>query len=172
MHLSTFSTSSSISPNLNPGVLLNHSSSELLCHQSELKGFVQNKRSALNSFRNFFECGASHEERNTLESMRGIISNYLLSFAGSLCTIQGLRSCCTSDHDTNEFDFFPDKFLQPLRAQLAFQEKMTGTQMFLTFIEEKKTRLDLLESLPARFIAGWLYPRWQRYKRTKDIAKL
>jgi len=144
-------------------------SSELLYYQSELKGLVKNKKSALNSFKRFFEFGASNEERKVLESVRQIISKYLLSFSGSLCTMQGFKKFGVFDEKTNEFDFFPDKFLEPLRAQLSFQETMTKTQMFLSFIEEKKTRLDLLEGSNANFIADWLCFRWRRYKRANAM---
>jgi len=146
-------------------------SSELLYYQSELKGLVKNKKSALNSFKRFFEFGASNEERKVLKSVRQIISKYLLSFSGSICTMQGFKDFGVFDEDTNEFNFFPDKFLEPLRAQLAFQESMTCTQMFLSFIEEKKTRLDLLEGSFAKLIADWLCVRWRRYKRANTEVK-
>ena len=128
---------------------------------------MKNTKSALNSFKLFFECGASYEERKVLQSMRQMISNYLLSFSGSLSTIHGFKSFGGYDKDTNIFDFSPDKFLEPLRAQLAFQETLVSSQMFLTFIEEKKRRHDLLEDSAANFIACWLYIRWRRYKCAK-----
>ena len=34
------------------------------------------------------------------------------------------------DPDTGEFDFYPEKLLEPLRAQLEFQEAMISTQLF------------------------------------------
>merc|ERR1719203_266705 len=80
----------------------------------------------------------------TLDSMRDIFEDHFRNLS-CISKPDDYKQFGVFDPETDEFDFFPDKFLEPLRAQLEFQEAMIGTQLFLSYIEEKKNILDLLE---------------------------
>lgn len=144
----------------------NNSSHELLYYQSKLLTLAKNKNSALNSFKTFFEVGPSPQEAETLDSMRDIFEDHFRNLS-CISKPDDYKQFGVFDPETDEFDFFPDKFLEPLRAQLEFQEAMIGTQLFLSYIEEKKNILDLLEGPSARLIADWVYFRWTRRKHKK-----
>merc|ERR1712071_353157 len=127
------------------------------------------KKSALNCFKTFFECGATRKEAKLVEYMRNLIKEHFLALG---CISQkkpdSFKDFGQFDPDTGEFDFYPEKLLEPLRAQLEFQEAMISTQLFLSYIEEKKNNFDLLEGQSAIFIADWLYFHWKRYQYRKS----
>lgn len=71
---------------------------------------------------------------------------------------------------TGTFDFCPDKFIQPLKYQIQFQEAMTHTQLFVGYVEElqlaHKKRSHLLSGPAAKFIARWVEFHWPaKYSR-------
>ena len=68
---------------------------------------------------------------------------------------------------TGVFDFYPEMFLAPRRAELSFQEGLVHTQLFVTYLDERRSAYE--ERLQAggegRFIAEWLW--FRRHMRTK-----
>jgi len=122
------------------------------------------KDSNLISFKSFFQFGASLDESKVLQSIRDVFEDHLKNLS-CISEPDDYKKYGVFDEETGEFDFFTDKFLEPLRAQMEFQENMITTQYFLTFFEEKKKRLDLLEGPSAKFIADWSSFRWQRFKK-------
>lgn len=113
--------------------------------------------------------GGSPGEIKVLQTMTDSIRTHLCSLSGVLSERpDGYKEFGSFVND--EFEFYPDKFLEPLRAQLAFQEQMASTQLFLSYIEEKKCRHLLLTGPEAQFIADWVYFRRKRRSRNKSIT--
>ena len=69
---------------------------------------------------------------------------------------------------TQDFEFHPCWFLAPLQTMLDFQSALVHTQMFHSYIEQRRA-----EDLRARgrrahcqqFIAAWVAFRWRRWRR-------
>ena len=140
-------------------------------YQFKLLREMEREESALNSFKDFFAIGPTRTEAKILDIMIENIKDYLGSLSCSLSRPDGYKQFGILDPSTNEFDFYPDKFLEPLRAQLQFQEAMISTQLFLSYIEDKKNHLDLLEGNAAILIANWLQFRWHLRKRKATRLK-
>ena len=106
-----------------------------------------------------------------MQSMREVIDDHLKELS-CISEPNDYKKFGLFDTETGEFDFFADKFLEPLRAKLEFQEnRMITTQYFLTFFVEKKKRLDLLEGPSAKFIADWTQYRWFFKSQNSNVSK-
>uniref|UniRef100_A0A7S4J9G5 cGMP-dependent protein kinase n=1 Tax=Odontella aurita TaxID=265563 RepID=A0A7S4J9G5_9STRA len=148
--------------------------SQLTLYESRLQRLYQDKKSALRSFKAFFQRGPSRYESLTLQSMKSVIKKHLQTLTASL-TAQpdAWKQCGDFNEEKNTFDFDPSKFVQPLKDQLMFQiqyqEMMAHTQLFVGFVEELQNfgerRTELLVGEEALFIANWLSFRWRKFKQ-------
>lgn len=136
-------------------------------YEKKLDRLMKTKSSSLTSFKSFFQNGASLEESKILDCMRDVLEEHFEELS-CISKPDDYKKFGVFDPETREFDFFPDKFLEPLKAQLEFQENMITTQYFLTFFEDKKKKLDILEGPSAQFIAGWIYRQWKKRKQNED----
>ena len=73
-----------------------------------------------------------------------------------------------------EFDFYPEMFLAPRRAELAFQEGLVHTQLFCSFLDDKRSGYECRTKGDGvgegRLIVDWLRFRVHvRRKRTRRI---
>mmetsp|Transcript_27628 Transcript_27628/g.40807 ORF Transcript_27628/g.40807 Transcript_27628/m.40807 type:complete len:458 (+) Transcript_27628:151-1524(+) len=140
-------------------------SHDLIHYQAKFLDLMKNRSSALHSFREFFQRGASPRESSVLYFLKRVIARHLSSLTGALSERpDGWKQFGEFDQTTNEFAFFPSKFIKPLQAQLKYQEMLAHTQLFVGFVEKKKglfmERSALLKGQEALFIANWVYFRW------------
>ena len=74
-----------------------------------------------------------------------------------------------NNNSTGEFDFYPEMFLSPRRAELAFQERLVHTQLFCSFLDsqrgefECRTRGDGVGE--GRLIRDWLRFRVHMWRK-------
>ena len=70
----------------------------------------------------------------------------------------------------NNFEFFPSRLITPLRTQLQFQEIMVHTQLFQTFVEERKRCIQDHDKVPtaALQIAHWGQRIWRESANKKN----
>jgi len=68
------------------------------------------------------------------------------------------------NNQTNDFEFVPQWFLDPIRSKLNLQEVLSHTQMFVTLIDQQKQLCDSKQS-EREFLATWIYFRY--YLRLK-----
>ncbi len=72
---------------------------------------------------------------------------------------------------TQDLDFYPSLYLQTLRDQLAFQEAVLQTQLFVGLIDKVRTAQTCLADRQRLFLYDWLRYRMHVKATTKTIAK-
>jgi len=142
---------------------------KLESYQERLNYLAQEKTSYLKSFRLFFQHGASPKESLTLKSIRRVMCHYLSNISAGIS--HSWEKYCELDTQTNQFQFFPDLFIEPLQYQLEFRKLMAHTQLFVSHIEEKHNISSTVRSasrgVNALVIANWVYKKWKNYTLIK-----
>jgi len=135
-------------------------------YQIRLNYLAQEDTSCLNNLRLFFQHGPSSKESLTLKSIKRVIFSYLINISAGIS--DSWEKYGVQETQTNQFQFFPDLFIEPLLYQLEFQKIMVDTQLFVGYIEEKHERRSAIHSASteddALFIANWLYQKWNTRK--------
>merc|ERR1712157_652523 len=145
---------------------------KLESYQERLNYLAQEKTSCLKSFRLFFQHGASPKESLTLKSIRKVMRHYLSNISAGIS--HSWEKYCELDTQTNQFQFFPDLFIEPLQYQLEFRKLIAHTQLFVSHIEEKHNISSTVRSasrgVNALVIANWVYKKWKKYTFSKLIS--
>ena len=89
-----------------------------------------------------FMLGMTTAEKRTVRELLEAVEAHNRSLCGDLLMPGGWRKYGSSDEQTRQFDFFPELFLDPLRARLQFQEGLVHTQLFVSFLDRLKSADD------------------------------
>ena len=125
--------------------------------------------SALLDFQAFIRHGLSRKESLTLNSVALALEGHFAQLGGDLAyNSLAWKRYGTVDVKTNKFIFHPEWFLNPMRADLAFQEKVVHTQLFHGYVDVRRREQQEVEKLrrgpPGQFIANWIYKHWAMKK--------
>ncbi|CAB1120011.1 unnamed protein product [Ectocarpus sp. CCAP 1310/34] len=82
-----------------------------------------------------FMAGLTLEEKGVVLRLRSLVKARVSRLCGDLVASDMWRKYCAFNSVTNNFDFHPDWFTEPLEAQLRFQVAVSRTQMFVSFVE-------------------------------------
>eukprot|EP00546_Thalassionema_frauenfeldii_P022040 CAMPEP_0178898686 /NCGR_PEP_ID=MMETSP0786-20121207/2479_1 /TAXON_ID=186022 /ORGANISM="Thalassionema frauenfeldii, Strain CCMP 1798" /LENGTH=1151 /DNA_ID=CAMNT_0020569453 /DNA_START=87 /DNA_END=3539 /DNA_ORIENTATION=+ len=120
----------------------------------------KNPHTALRNFNTFLNFGLSRQESLTLHSVAQVIEQHFAKFCGDLILNgKAWKRYGTIDVKTNEFIFHPEWFLNPMKADQAFQEAMVHTQLFSSFVHEKRQDQvemeEIMEGELGHYIADW-----------------
>lgn len=129
---------------------------------------VSRPSSGLISIEAFISQGLSASEVLTLRSVRLKVTSYNCRLASDLIGVKNAyQKYGNLNTLTNEFEFYPSLFVAPRRSELLLQEKLAHTQLFVTFVSQRRNedmqtdKLDLpLRERSAKLIACWIYCRW------------
>merc|ERR1711933_21897 len=136
-------------------------------YQKRLDYLAQESTSCLKNLRLFFQHGPSSKESLTLKSIKRVIFSYLLNISAGIS--ESWEKYGVLETQANQFQFYPDLFIEPLLYQLEFQKIMVDTQLFVSYIEEKHERRSAIHSAStgddAIFIANWVYKKWNARKQ-------
>eukprot|EP00594_Rhizosolenia_setigera_P020591 CAMPEP_0178979282 /NCGR_PEP_ID=MMETSP0789-20121207/25740_1 /TAXON_ID=3005 /ORGANISM="Rhizosolenia setigera, Strain CCMP 1694" /LENGTH=426 /DNA_ID=CAMNT_0020669339 /DNA_START=471 /DNA_END=1751 /DNA_ORIENTATION=+ len=146
---------------------------EFVFFQSKLKRFMDDPNSSLNSFHSFCQTGASQMETKLIWDMRKRIEGILKSFSGIMCdSVDAYKEYEYLNPLTNDVEFNPQRLLEPLKAELQIQEKFLKTQLFNSFLAEKRERSKLLSGPVAKKIALWIEGRHEGLKELKKKSSV
>jgi len=109
----------------------------------------------------------SDEALRSLSHILGRMHSYNSSLCGEVLTQPGgWKQFGVLNSRSNQFEFLPDLFLAPQRANLRLQECVINTQLFVSFMNEQSEAY--LKLQPQRvFISDWIYFRLLRQKKSK-----
>ena len=141
-------------------------------YDQRLKQLAQNKSSSLNSFKLFFQNGASPKESVTLNSIKIFIEKNFLLFSGVISQRNdGWLMCTEHDDCSNELVYSDEKFQIPLIHLLEFQRFFSRTQLLSCYYQEKKNNSESLkvDKTYALLIADWVYFRWWKYQQRNNF---
>ncbi|CAM9125621.1 unnamed protein product [Ectocarpus sp. 12 AP-2014] len=82
-----------------------------------------------------FMAGLTLEEKGVVLRLRSLVKAHVSRLCGDLVASDMWRKYGAFNSVTNNFDFHPDWFTEPLEAQLRFQVAVSRTQMFVSFVE-------------------------------------
>mmetsp|Transcript_30888 Transcript_30888/g.92593 ORF Transcript_30888/g.92593 Transcript_30888/m.92593 type:complete len:439 (-) Transcript_30888:205-1521(-) len=143
--------------------------------KNRLQSLVAEESSTLRSFEKFISSGVSPRECVTLRSVSSIIKEKWTSLAGDIALVRnGWRRCgkLSKRHSPGSFNFFPDRFIDPLRAQLDFQEAMVTTQLFVGYVDARRRQQlrshQMKGGLAGIYIANWVWVKWRTKKRREN----
>ena len=144
----------------------------MIHYDQRLEQLAQNESSSLNSFKLFFQNGASPKESVTLNSIKSFIEKNFLLLSGVISQRNDGWLLCT-DHDdcSDEFIYSEKKFYIPLRRLLLFQKSFSKTQLLSCYYEEKKNHSESLkvDNTYALLIADWVYFRWWKFQQRNNF---
>ena len=100
-------------------------------------------------------------ERRCVQRARDVVEEHLRSFSGDIGKGQiGWQKYGMLNRETAEFEFYPGWFVDPLRAVVDYTAKIVETQMFVSFVEERR-KGDLKRKESAGrirvFLATWIW---------------
>merc|ERR1711933_62555 len=142
---------------------------QLVNYQKRLIFLSKHANTSLLEFKHFFLHGASSKESLTLKNLQKTIENFMNIIAGDISkSCDSWKKYGALNTQTQDFEFFPTLLIEPLKYQLEFQEALIQTQLFVSYVDEKKDVTTCLKNLRnggniASFIATWLYYRWKLY---------
>jgi len=127
----------------------------------------ENPLSALRNFNVFLKSGFSPQESLTLHSVTQAIEQHFSHFCGDLTKNgKAWKRYGTIDMNSNEFIYNPKWFLNPMETDQAFQEAMAHTQLFSSFVHEKRQDQmeiqEMMEGELGHYIANWIYGKWKQ----------
>jgi hypothetical protein len=92
----------------------------------------------------------SAEALRSLDRILERVAAYNRSLCGEVLTQPGgWRQFGVLNSRTNQFEFLPDLFLAPLKANLRLQESVINTQLFVSFMDEQSEEYEKLK--PQRY---------------------
>ena len=132
-----------------------------------LSFLAEKKDSSIHSLERFCILGASPLERLTLQSASSSIEEYFGSLLGDVASGDGwLERYGKMDEASGEYLFHAEWMIEALRAEMRFQEDLLQTQLFHSFVDSERAKIQEIEQArngdAARFIADWLMFRWKR----------
>lgn len=132
-----------------------------------LSFLAEKKDSSIHSLERFCLLGASPQERLALQSASSSIEEYFGSLLGDVASGDGwLERYGKMDEASGEYLFHAEWMIEALRAEMRFQEDLIQTQLFHTFVDSERAKIQEIEQArsgdAARFIADWLMFRWKR----------
>ena len=141
--------------------------------KQRLENLCTNKKSNLSSFKKFFVKGLSSQESVTINSIKRIVFNHYKSLFDFVSkNAEGWEKY--GEYSNNNFEFFPSRLVTPLRSQLKFQEIMVHTQLFQTFVEERRNCFNNndITSTSALQIAHWCQRKWREACNRRKMTLL
>ncbi|CAN0380920.1 unnamed protein product, partial [Discosporangium mesarthrocarpum] len=75
------------------------------------------------------------EERKSVQRMKALMRNHLQALIGDLDTTNAWRKYGAFNTATNDFEFYPGWFTEPLETRLRFQLSVVHTQMFVSYVD-------------------------------------
>jgi len=88
-----------------------------------------------------FMLGLTPQEKRVVGSLLSAVEAYNKRLLGKdLLEPGGWRKYGLFNEASNSWEFFPELFIEPLRARLAFQEGVVHTQLFVSFLDEMKRK--------------------------------
>ena len=132
-----------------------------------LSFLTEKKDSSIHSLERFCMLGASPLERMALQSASSSIEEYFSSLLGDVASGDGwLERYGKTDEASGEYLFHAEWMIEALRAEMRFQEDLIQTQLFHSFVDSEREKIQEIERArsgdAARFIADWLMFRWKR----------
>jgi len=123
--------------------------------------------SSLLSFRSFFLNGSSCKETFALRSIRNEIFTSICSSSDVIFNDRmPWNQFGTIDAESKEFEFHPESYVESLRYQLLFEEKLARTQLFTEFLDEVRKH-DYTEENLIKMKNGEIISNWRHRKRTQ-----
>ena len=118
---------------------------------------------ALGDMWKFIRGEAEEGEKRCVQRARDVVQEHMRSFAGDIGKGQnGWQKYGMLNRETAEFEFYPGWFVEPLRAVVDYTSKIVETQMFVSFVEERR-KGDLRRKegagRVAAFLARWIWFR-------------
>mmetsp|Transcript_15773 Transcript_15773/g.22653 ORF Transcript_15773/g.22653 Transcript_15773/m.22653 type:complete len:485 (+) Transcript_15773:387-1841(+) len=136
----------------------------LLFHEQRLRRLAKDRSSALSSFHMFIQQGFSPQESVIIHSACVSIERHLRGMSGLVGRCRdGWRHYGKFNANSNNFEFYPSLFVEPLRAKLQFQEMMAQTQLFVGYVDKRRIddlTEDSIRKVKGVYIANWIYTRW------------
>lgn len=93
--------------------------------------------SSLLSFKSFFLNGSSCKENFTLISIRNEICASMCSSSDAFNDRMPWNQIGSYDEESKQYEFHPESYIESLRYQLRFEEKLARTQLFFEFLDEE-----------------------------------
>jgi len=152
----------------------NESMRRLLCLHARLSTLSKFSR----PLQDYVEVGCSPRELSTLESVNGIIYEYLESLGGSCATTRNAwQRYGMMNRASDCFEFYPGWFMEQYRQEIKFRESLVHTQLFVSFVEKRRKEDIEWESEQRRkeaegvgqFIADFVY--FQFFKKGGGNSK-
>ena len=88
-----------------------------------------------------FMLGLTPAEKRLVHALYAVVEahNKSLLGPGLLDTTGGWRKYGLFNESSNSWEFYPELFIEPLRARLAFQEGVVHTQLFVSLLDQMKS---------------------------------
>jgi len=135
---------------------------QLFCHD--------NPQSGLRNFQTFIRHGLNPQESLTLHSVCLALKQHF----NRLCSDMGTSGSAWKKYvslDGDRFTFSSELFLNPVRGELAFQEAVVQTQLFLGYVYNRREEENDMKALTSGelgiFIANWIYQRWSQKEQKR-----
>ena len=131
-----------------------------------------NPHSGLRNFQTFIRDGLEPHESLSLHSVCFALEQHFSQYCRDLATI----GCAWKRYGTldgDRFSFRAEWFLNPIRADVSFQEAMVQTQLFSGYVndcrQDELDRNDMKTGDIGIFIANWIYQRWNLQKQKRVL---
>ena len=122
-----------------------------------------NPDSGLRNFQTFIRYGLEPHESLSLHSVCIALEQHFSRYCRDLSTI-GSAWKRYGTLDGERFIFRAEWFLNPIRADVLFQEAVVQTQLFSGYVNDRRQdeldRNDMRTGVLGKFIANWVYQRW------------
>lgn len=89
----------------------------------------------------------TRQERNCVDALLSCITHQNMKFTGDMSDPSAWRQYVRHNATTNEDEFIPSLFMDPIRSQVEFQELMVKTQLFVGFVDRIRSEYNGLEPL-------------------------
>jgi len=129
---------------------------------------------SLQSIPNFLDNGFSRKVVVAIRAVKSLIESHMTSFSGDISSNWQNYGDLRHSDDGQTFEFYPSKFIEPLRLQLEsrlqLQEMMYHSQLFIEYVDERRKLHLSRQELAKRddvgvFLALWIWCRWKLRKK-------
>ena len=97
----------------------------------------------------------SLKERRAVSIVARVLHSHNMQFCGDSVDPTAWRRYVKYNHSTEEEEFYPNWFMQPVRRHVEFQEAVVQTQLFVGFMDAVREEAEKQDKYRA-FIYEWL----------------